>query len=358
MVTMKDKFLLTDFVTEQIFSIVRWIFLIVSVIVFYYPPIATIVNFNLHTFNYLLIFGFTYMTVAQISLWLASGNNTIFNLLMKTGILFDYIALIWLLILTGGVTSPLFPIAYLLVIHSTIYWGILGASVSCALMAVTYSILFWISLPLPNLSIVIFLLNLTFLLVIGFFGALIVNRERHHQKLQYVYKDLVIRDYLTGLFNHRHFQESLKISLTSNSRSEMSVVLADIDNFKRINDTHGHVVGDKVLMKIGEILQDTIPSTLGNSFRYGGEEFAILFQTIDKEKIIPCLEKIYAELREVQFASENGSFYVTMSFGLFTNQQGISNQVDIVRRADKLLYKAKHNGKNQALFDCGTVIRG
>jgi diguanylate cyclase len=47
-----------------------------------------------------------------------------------------------------------------------------------------------------------------------------------------------------------------------------------------------------------------------------------------------------------------------MSFGLFSNQQGISNQVDIVRRADKLLYKAKHNGKNQAIFDCGTVIRG
>jgi diguanylate cyclase len=49
---------------------------------------------------------------------------------------------------------------------------------------------------------------------------------------------------------------------------------------------------------------------------------------------------------------------MTMSFGLFTNQQGISNQVDIVRSADKLLYKAKHNGKNQAIFDCGTVIRG
>jgi diguanylate cyclase len=355
---MKDKFLLTDFVTEQIFSIVRWIFLIVSVIVFYYPPIATIVNFNLHTFNYLLIFGFTYMTIAQVALWLASGNNTIFNLLMKTGILFDYIALIWLLILTGGVTSPVFPIAYLLVIHSTIYWGILGTAISCSLMAVTYSVLFWISLPLPNLSIVIFLLNLVFLLVIGFFGALIVNRERHHHKLQYVYKDLVVRDYLTGLYNHRHFQETLKVYLSGTSKTEMAVVLADIDNFKSINDTHGHVNGDKVLMKIGEILQHSIPSSLGNAFRYGGEEFAIIFQTADNEKIIPCLEKVYKELREVPFTSENGSFSVTMSFGLFSNQQGISNQVDIVRRADKLLYKAKHNGKNQAIFDCGTVIRG
>jgi diguanylate cyclase len=358
MLNMKDKFLLTDFVTEQIFSIVRWIFLIVSVIVFYYPPIATIVNFNLHTFNYLLIFGFTYMIVAQISLWFATGNNTIFNLLMKTGILFDYIALLWLLILTGGVTSPLFPIAYLLVIHSTIYWGILGAAVSCSLMAATYFILFWISLPLPNLSIVVFFLNLTFLLVIGFFGALIVNRERHHQKLQYVYKDLVVRDYLTGLYNHRHFQETLKVYLSGNNKTEMAVVLADIDNFKKINDTHGHVIGDKVLMKIGEILQENIPSSLGNSFRYGGEEFAILFQTADNEEIIPCLEKVYKELREVQFVSENGSFSVTMSFGLYSNQQGISNQVDIVRRADKLLYKAKNNGKNQAIFDCGTVIRG
>ncbi|MFP7296674.1 GGDEF domain-containing protein [Neobacillus niacini] len=355
---MKDNFLLTDTVTEQIFSIVRWIFLVVAVVVFYYPPIASIVNFELHTFNYLLIFGFAYMTIAQIALWLAPGNHTIFNLLMKTGILFDYIALIWLLILTGGVTSPLFPISYLLVMHSTIYWKIPGAVISCTVVVISYCILFWNSLPLPSLSIVNFLLNLTFLIVIGFFGALIVNRERHHQKLQYVYKDLIVRDYLTGLYNHRHFQETLKNALKRNKRTGMAVVLADIDNFKHINDTHGHVVGDKVLMKIGEILQQSIPSSLGISFRYGGEEFAILFQTPDKEKIIPCLEEIYKALREIQFTSENGTFSITMSFGLFTNQQGISNQVDIVRRADKLLYKAKHNGKNQAIFDCGTVIRG
>ncbi|MFS0777844.1 GGDEF domain-containing protein [Neobacillus sp. 3P2-tot-E-2] len=355
---MKDTFILTDFVTEQIFSIVRWIFLVVSCVVFYYPPIASIVNFELHTFNYLLIFGFTYMAITQVALWLAPGNHTIFTLLMKTGILFDYIALIWLLCLTGGVTSPLFPISYLLIIHSTIYWKILGAALSCTVMVISYCVLFWISLPLSNHSIVIFSLNITFLIVIGFFGALIVNRERHHHKLQYVYKDLVVRDYLTGLYNHRHFQESLKNSLADISKIEMSVVLADIDNFKMINDQHGHVVGDKVLMKIGEILQNTIPPSLGSSFRYGGEEFAILFSTTDKEKIIPCLEQVYKELREVEFTSENGTFSITMSFGLFVNQHSISNQVDLVRRADKLLYKAKHNGKNQAIFDCGTVIRG
>lgn len=355
---MKDTFLLTDFVTEQIFSIVRWIFLVVSCIVFYYPPIASIVNFELHTFNYLLIFGFAYMSITQVALWLAPGKQTLFNLLMKTGILFDYIALMWLLCLTGGVVSPLFPIAYLLIMHSTIYWKILGATVSCAVMVISYTILFWMSLPLSNLSIVMFLLNVTFLIVIGFLGALIVNRERHHQKLQYIYKDLVVRDYLTGLYNHRHFQESLKNSLSDINKKEMSVVLADIDNFKMINDQHGHVVGDKVLMKIGEILQNTIPPSLGRSFRYGGEEFAILFHTTDKEKIIPCLEQVYKELREVQFSSDNGVFTITMSFGLFTNQQGISNQVELVSRADKLLYKAKHNGKNQAIFDCGTVIRG
>ncbi|KGM44991.1 hypothetical protein NP83_08455 [Neobacillus niacini] len=129
--------------------------------------------------------------------------------------------------------------------------------------------MFWISLPLSNLSIVMFLLNVTFLIVIGFLGALIVNRERNHQKLQYIYKDLVVRDYLTGLYNHRHFQESLKNSLSDTNKKEMSVVLADIDNFKMINDQHGHVVGDKVLMKIGEILQNTIPPSLGRSFRYG-----------------------------------------------------------------------------------------
>lgn len=72
---MKNTLLLTDFVTEQIFSIVRWIFLIVSCIVFYYPPIASIVNFEVYIFNYLLIFGITYMSIAQIALWLAPWNH-------------------------------------------------------------------------------------------------------------------------------------------------------------------------------------------------------------------------------------------------------------------------------------------
>lgn len=355
---MINKGLISDYKTEQIFSIVRWIFLVVAVIMFYYPPIETIVKFNGYTFNYLLIFGFIYMTIAQISLSLASEDRVIFNILIKAGILFDYIALIWLLVLSGGVTSPLFPISYLLVMHATIYWRIKGAIVSCSIMLLSYLILFLVSLPGPSFSTVIFVLNVTFLLVIGFFGALIVNRERYHQKLQGEYKDVMIRDYLTGLYNHRHFQETLKVLLTSKNQSEITVLLGDIDNFKRINDEYGHVVGDQVLMKIGEVLQSSIPKSVGSSFRYGGEEFAILFHTANRDQIVHLIKNVYTKLQDATFTSDSGPFSVTMSFGLYSQSKVKNNHVDLVRKADDLLYTAKKQGKNQAIFDCGTIIKG
>ncbi|MEW9052766.1 MAG: GGDEF domain-containing protein [Neobacillus sp.] len=354
----RNKLIINDYRTEQIFSIIRWIFLVVAVVFFYYKPIASIVNFNLNTFDYLLIFGLIYMTISQIALWLASEDHKVFKLLMKTGILFDYIALIWLLTLSGGVTSPLFPVSYLLIMHATIYYGIPGAIISCSVMVLSYFVLFWTSLPLADLTIVIFILNITFLLVIGFFGAIIVNRERYHQRLQSKYKDLSTRDHLTGLYNHRHFQETLKKAIKRKNKTGMAVVMADIDNFKKINDQHGHLAGDRVLMKIGEILRTTIPSSIGDIFRYGGEEFAVIFHTGDKRKLVPYLEQVYRKLHDTEFTSETGTFSVTMSFGLYSNQQGIAAHLDSVRRADELLYRAKNNGKNQAILDCGTIIKG
>ncbi|WP_273130801.1 GGDEF domain-containing protein [Bacillus weihaiensis] len=354
----KNHFLLTDYRTEQIFSLLRWIFLLLAFLIFNFRPIAEIAKFNVQTFNYLLIFGIIYMICSQVALAKVSHDHKIFTSIMKAGILFDYIALMWLLILSGGVTSPLFPISYLIVMHATIYWGIKGAAISCVGMILSYVGLFIVDYPLQPFSFFIFILNTMFLFIIGFFGALIVNRERYHYRLQGRYKDLMIRDYLTGLYNHRHFQDTLKQAYLNKNTTKMSVVLADIDNFKQVNDQYGHVTGDQVLMKIGEMLKKTVPPSVGDCFRYGGEEFALVFYTDDRITIMAYLDSIFKELNQLTFTDDQTTFSVTMSIGLVKGINRYDSSYTVVKQADELLYKAKKNGKNQACFDCGAIIKG
>jgi diguanylate cyclase len=135
-------FEIDDYKTELIFSLLRWIFLVVAVFFFYYPPIASILNYSLYTVNYLVVVAFVYMSITQLVLYYMAENKRVFGLIMKTGIVFDYIAINWLLLLSGGAQSPFIPITYLLVMHATIYWHIPGTIISYISMAISYTVIF------------------------------------------------------------------------------------------------------------------------------------------------------------------------------------------------------------------------
>ncbi len=156
-------------------------------------------------------------------------------------------------------------------------------------------------------------------------------------------------DALTELYNHKTFHEYLERLIDESERTGLRLHLAmlDIDNFKKINDSFGHQVGDIVLSLLADGLRIWVSP---NDFvsRYGGEEFAIIFVDQSPEEVLACTERIRAQVSEMDI-SEMGGQAVTISIGLQTYIQG-TNKEELFRKADACLYEAKRTGKNKVVF--------
>lgn len=177
---------------------------------------------------------------------------------------------------------------------------------------------------------------------------MIVLRERLHLKQKEMFKELMVTDYLTGLFNHRSFQDQIRL-LASDSKS-FTLILGDIDHFKYVNDTYGHMTGDLVLKEIGSIFRELADKYKGMGFRYGGEEFAFILSESSSTHIEDFMSDLYERLREKRFTEY--SLKITMSFGGATSSQ--FETIDrLVIYVDQLLYKAKASGRNQAIVYTG-----
>jgi two-component system cell cycle response regulator len=165
---------------------------------------------------------------------------------------------------------------------------------------------------------------------------------KEKEKLEEEIRRLSITDDLTGLYNYRHFFKTLESELARLHRQKtfLSLMMLDLDNFKRYNDLYGHFEGDRVLKKIGEIVNLSIRSNVDSGYRYGGDEFAALLigASLDQASIIA--ERIRSSFEEAGFQS------VTVSIGL-AEFQGHSNLEGFVKSADFALYLAKHSGGNQ-----------
>jgi diguanylate cyclase (GGDEF)-like protein len=161
---------------------------------------------------------------------------------------------------------------------------------------------------------------------------------------QKLLRDIAHKDALTGLANRYIFDEFLKNTILecSNSKISFSVVMIDIDNFKAINDTYGHDIGDNVLVEIAKLLSDnTRKGDLVS--RWGGEEFFIIVRGQGKEVAARLAEKIRKIIDIHHFDQVE---HLTCSFGVVESGYQESEE-SILKRADNELYRAKHNGKNQ-----------
>jgi diguanylate cyclase (GGDEF)-like protein len=156
------------------------------------------------------------------------------------------------------------------------------------------------------------------------------------------------RDGLTGLFNRTTFDELLleSMSVTEKIGTRLSLILIDIDDFKKVNDTFGHVAGDRVLSEIGHILQ-TILRREDAACRYGGEEFAILVQYATREQIANAAEKIRSHVESHQFDELP---HLSVSIGC-TAYQPVETAESVIARADAALYEAKRSGKNRVVMN-------
>jgi diguanylate cyclase (GGDEF)-like protein len=165
---------------------------------------------------------------------------------------------------------------------------------------------------------------------------------REKEKLEDEVRRLSITDDLTGLYNHRHFFKTLESELTrlKRQRTSLSLLMFDLDNFKRYNDFYGHLEGDRVLRKIGVIIKHSIRHNVDSGYRYGGDEFAALLIGASLEQALTIAERIRSSIESAGFKS------ITASIGLAEFRIGFDLE-RFVKSADDAMYVAKHSGGNR-----------
>lgn len=162
-----------------------------------------------------------------------------------------------------------------------------------------------------------------------------------------IIRSFMERDSLTGLLNHTKTKEQLDLAVLRARRegSVMSFAMVDIDAFKAVNDTYGHLAGDRVIVILSRLLQQRLRKTdvIG---RYGGEEFAVILMGSTAEQAYKVMDEIRCSFEQVRHESDLGDFFVTFSCGI-ASFPDFHDPVTLCREADKALYEVKNNGRNR-----------
>ncbi len=171
-------------------------------------------------------------------------------------------------------------------------------------------------------------------------------------------EDLATTDGLTGLPNHRVFQEELsrRIASAMRNRSTLSLIFCDVDKFKGVNDTYGHPMGDMVLRGLSEILKKNMARKTDMAARYGGEEFAIILEGTDTRGAVKLANRIRKDFEKKIFQTDSGPLSVTISMGVATCPDHAESNQKLIEMADTALYAAKKQGRNRVcVFDKGAA---
>jgi diguanylate cyclase (GGDEF)-like protein len=162
-----------------------------------------------------------------------------------------------------------------------------------------------------------------------------------------------VTDELTGLSNRRRFQEVLAGEVERSRRfgQPVGLVMLDIDNFKQVNDTHGHPAGDLVLKEVARILRES-SREIDEPARYGGEELAVVLPGTDLEGAFQLAERVRTGIEALRLpirTADDEPLRVTASFGVATHPNSSHDLRSLVAGADAALYDAKHAGKNRTM---------
>lgn len=177
------------------------------------------------------------------------------------------------------------------------------------------------------------------------FNFMAASLERNHNELA----ELAWTDPLTGLANHRSFQEQLEAALKDASRhnDDLSLVLLDLDDFKKINDTLGHLAGDTVLREVGAILRETIPES-AFAARYGGDELAVVLPLLGPKESQRVAQGIQERISgHIFHLDDHSSSLITTSIGLASFPWDAEDRIGLIQTADHALYFAKAQGGNR-----------
>ena len=176
------------------------------------------------------------------------------------------------------------------------------------------------------------------------YAAIAIDNARAVEKIQ----ELTITDDCTGLYNARHLYKTLESEVYRSARFgyEFSVIFLDLDHFKHVNDTYGHLVGSKLLQEIGFKIKSQL-RLIDYAFRYGGDEFVILLPQTDKQSALVVAKRIQDMMRKTVFLAEDGlNLQVRCSMGLATYPEDAKSSHEIIRQADEMMYMVKNSSRD------------
>ena len=183
----------------------------------------------------------------------------------------------------------------------------------------------------------------------------ITERKRLEKELKESeerYRELSIIDDLTQLYNSRHFYDQLEMEIDRLERNEypLTLLLLDLDDFKIFNDTYGHIEGDHVLFRLGQLIKRFLRKD-ASAYRYGGEEFTIILPMTTKDEGVVTAERIREEFKKEKFSPlPDKNVNLTVSIGLAQYKKQEDMRV-FVSRVDHLMYRGKKNGKDRTCFE-------
>ena len=217
----------------------------------------------------------------------------------------------------------------------SVYFKYILFSCSVVILLALVQMIYVFKIPLQ-------LKNFTVPLLVGCFFGVILGRN---YILRTALAKYATTDSLTGLYNRRWFDRRFLESMENFKRYGMkfSVILLDIDNFKKINDKYGHSIGDEILREVALKINSTCRVT-DLCARWGGEEFIILLTNAEISGAVEKAENLRKLISEGEYPN---SIHLTCSFGVSEFLKDDQSQLDLVNRADKALYKAKESGRDR-----------
>jgi len=174
--------------------------------------------------------------------------------------------------------------------------------------------------------------------------AIAIDNARNFEKIQ----ELTIKDDLTCLYNTRFFHEMLEreIKRSMRKRRELSLIFMDLDHFKEVNDTHGHICGSKLLKEVANVIMASVRN-IDIPIRYGGDEFVIILPETNKECAKGVAERILYNIRNTDFLKEEMlNLKLTASIGYATFPDDAKDKTELIKMADNAMYRVKNTTRN------------